>query len=246
MSNQKAKILVLVEGAKTDVNLMNHLISIYGIDEKHEIVSYDTNIYVLYKALFENGDSEDLDLLQVLKEKERDEEKKKILSEHYSDVLLIFDLDPHDRLYSENKVLRMLEYFNESSENGKLYLNYPMVESFYHMKTIPDMEYNTYEVSIKELRAKKYKTRVHNECRDGDYSKFAKNVKECNLVIKQNVEKALLISGAKSSEDDLPSTIATDVFSTQAKRINQEGSLFVLCTCVFYIVDYNPVFISAE
>ena len=35
-------------------------------------------------------------------------------------------------------------YFTESSEMGKLYLNYPMVEAFYHMKSIPDENYTSY------------------------------------------------------------------------------------------------------
>lgn len=31
-----SKILVIVEGAKTDLRLMKHLLNIYGIDKKHE------------------------------------------------------------------------------------------------------------------------------------------------------------------------------------------------------------------
>ena len=46
MDNEKAKILVLVEGAKTDVNLMEKLFSIYGISERHTIVSYNTNMHL--------------------------------------------------------------------------------------------------------------------------------------------------------------------------------------------------------
>lgn len=45
MDNAKAKILVLVEGAKTDVKLLKHLLSVYGIDQSHQIISYNTNIY---------------------------------------------------------------------------------------------------------------------------------------------------------------------------------------------------------
>ena len=39
MAEKKRKILVLVEGAKTDVALMERLFSIYQIDFKYEIVS---------------------------------------------------------------------------------------------------------------------------------------------------------------------------------------------------------------
>ena len=47
MAKMKRKILILVEGAKTDVNLMERLLSIYEFDFNYEIVSYCTNIYTL-------------------------------------------------------------------------------------------------------------------------------------------------------------------------------------------------------
>ena len=52
MNKQKAKILMPVEGEKTDVVLMKHLLDIYGISDRHQIVSYNTNIYVLYNRMF--------------------------------------------------------------------------------------------------------------------------------------------------------------------------------------------------
>ena len=91
----KSKILVIVEGAKTDFNLMKRLLNIYGISENHQIVSYNTNIYTLYNQLPDNYDDYDnIDLLQLLKEREKDESKRALLDERYSDILLIFDLDP--------------------------------------------------------------------------------------------------------------------------------------------------------
>ena len=77
MNKSKAKILMLVEGEKTDFVLMQRLLDIYGVNEKHEIVSYNTNIYVLYNHMFAGGDPDSLDLLQVLKEHEKDPLKKR-------------------------------------------------------------------------------------------------------------------------------------------------------------------------
>ncbi len=150
MDETKAKILMLVEGAKTDVVLMNHVLKLYGISDSHQIVSYNTNIYSLYDSLFASGDPNVLDLLQVLKENEKDEDKRTIFDARFSDVLLVFDLDSQDERYSREKIQQMLEYFNESSDNGKLYINYPMVESFYHMRAIPDPDYDSYIVTLEE------------------------------------------------------------------------------------------------
>ncbi len=119
----KTKILVLVEGAKTDVKLMAHLLSIYGIAADHEIVSYNTNIYTLYQQMFSDHEPDSYDVLQLLKEHERDENKKALFDQTYSDILLIFDLDPHAPDFSPEKITEMLKYFRESSDMGKLYLN---------------------------------------------------------------------------------------------------------------------------
>ena len=73
MDKQKTKILILVEGSKREISLMNHLLSIYGISESHQIVSYNTNIHVLYDSMFKDDDPDTLDLLQVLKEREKDD-----------------------------------------------------------------------------------------------------------------------------------------------------------------------------
>lgn len=243
MDDVKTKVLVLVEGEKTDVNLMSHLFNVYGISSKHQIVSYNTNIYVLYNQMFRNTSPEDVDLLQVLKEQEKDIEKKKIFDERYSDILLVFDLDPQDPLFSSDKIKSMVEYFVESSDMGKLYLNYPMVEAFYHMKEIPDSSYNDYRVTMDELYHKRYKTLVKEESRNGaDFASFAVNKEECNSVILQNIEKSWKIVEINRSRKDLmPSAI--DILSAQLKSISERKDLAVLCTCAFYIPDYNPKFL---
>ena len=243
MDKQNAKILMLVEGQKTDVKIMEHLLSVYGIRDHHQIVSYKTNIYVLYKKMFAADDPDSLDLLQVLKENEKDASKKHIFDERYSDILLIFDLDPQDTEFSSEKIHRMLEYFNES-ENGMLYINYPMVESYYHMKSLPDPEYQIRTVSLDDLERKEYKTRVRDECLC-NFRDFAQSKEECNIVIRQNLEKALRITG-KMADENLFLPLSLDILSVQDSKMKEDRILYVLCTCVFYIVDFNPKLIVSD
>lgn len=230
-----SKILVIVEGAKTDFNLMNRLLNVYGISETHQVVSYNTNIYTLYNQLPDDYDEYDnIDLLQLLKERERDESKLALLNERYTDILLIFDLDPQAPDFAPEKIIKMASYFTESTNMGKLYLNYPMVESFYHMSNIPDEKYNEYIVTLDDLKSKKYKQMVHNICRNGDYAKFASSKEECGIVIKQNLEKALSMI---NSNEDLPNSI--EILNKQLELLENQKLISVLCTCVFYIVEYN-------
>lgn len=245
MADEKSKILVLVEGQKTDYKLMEHLLQVYGIGEKHELVSYNTNIYTLYNELFRDGDPESLDILQVLKGHERDAEKKKLFDQRYSDILLIFDLDPQDPQFSPEKILEMISFFVESSDMGKLYLNYPMVEAFYHMKSIPDADYDTYTASMEELRAGTYKRRVNQENRNHNYRKFAVDKQECDVVIAQNIEKAWKIAETQQQEDVLLPQ-SWDVLKAQLKKLDDSQLVSVLCTCAFYIADYNPKLIQGN
>ena len=92
----KKKILLCVEGEKTEEKLLQYLFEIYGLDLDFTIVPYRTNIHQLYRQMFEDPDPASLDLLQVLKERERDPEKHALLSERYTDIFLVFDFEPQD------------------------------------------------------------------------------------------------------------------------------------------------------
>ena len=239
------KIMVLVEGPKNEVKLMKHLFSLYGIDEEYEIVSYCTNIYTLYKCIFdEYGGSQDVDLNQLLKSKEKDKAKHHIFDQRYTDTILVFDLEPQDPEFSSEKIMRMCDYFDNSSDNGMLYLNYPMIEAFWHMKSIPDPDFYTYYASITELKNRKYKQRVHDECRNGDPSKFAATRKECTVVILQNIRKAQALVNYTS--DDLFVPDMCDILAEEIKLIDTAQKIAVLCTCVFFIADYNPALLGPE
>jgi hypothetical protein len=181
-----------------------------------------------------------LDILLHLRSRETDPAKKAIFDRRYSEILLIFDFEPQDPDFTEDRIREMAGFFIESTEMGKLYINYPMAESFYHMKSIPDTDYDTYIATMDELKSKQYKARVNKENRNRDYTKFAVERNECNTVIRQNINKAWHILGEDANPAP-PNPIS--VLEAQIDKKNNEQAIAVLCTCVFYISDYNPAFI---
>ncbi|MDR3601631.1 MAG: hypothetical protein P4L49_14315 [Desulfosporosinus sp.] len=241
MPENKRKILILVEGARTDTVLMERLLAIYDIDAQYEIVSYCTNIYTLYSEMFGQNDPSVMDLLPLLKAREPVPEKKSIFDATYTDILLIFDLDPQAPDFSPEKIQQMAEYFVESTNMGKLYLNYPMVESFYHMSSIPDDRYNDYVATLDELREGIYKIRVNRENRNHDYRKFAVNLEECNVVIQQNISKAQRIIHEETDLEYIPEQ--AHILKAQLDLLSEEHKVAVLSTCPFFIPDYNPALI---
>lgn len=242
MANATRKILVLVEGAKTDVVLMERLFSLYHFDTKYQIVSYCTNIYTLYQEMFQDNDPFDIDLLQLLKSRESDSAQKALFDEIYSDILLIFDLDPQDHGFTPEKIHHMASFFVESSDMGKLYINYPMVEAFYHMASIPDKNYDTYYASLGELAAGTYKAKVNKINRNHDYRKFAATQQECSTVIRQNIRKAWRLVCCDALAEELPSQL--DILTAQLHSIQNDSQVAVLSTCVFFIPEYNPALLK--
>jgi hypothetical protein len=242
--SDKRKILVCVEGRRGDVRLMNRLFRTYGIDSHYEIVSYNTNIYALYSEMFLHQDPRDMDLLQVLKSREQDVEKKKLFDDDYTDVLLIFDMDPQDPSFSPEKLLAMTSHFSESTDTGKLYINYPMIESFYHMKSIPDESYDDRYVTLDELEKGLYKHIVSTECFTHDYKKFAALHEDLSIVIKQNIEKSCRIVGAEYKKThilpDQKEILARQLF----ELVSDRARVAVLCTCLFFIHDYNSALLA--
>ena len=235
---------MLVEGEKADVVVMRRLFALYPeLGADYQIVSYRTNIYVLYELFFKDADGPDsIDLLQALKSREPDAERKAIFDEKYTDTLLIFDLDPQDSLFTPEKIQSLQAYFTESSDMGRLYINYPMVEAFYHMTSIPDPLYLSRCVTMDELKAKTYKTRVNKETRMRSYTKFIIDREACSIVVRQNIEKAWHILNRKNCESLQGNIPLMDVLTAQMASLGN-GYLYVLCTCVFFVYEYNPALI---
>ncbi len=127
------KILVIGEG-KTDIGVIKRMFSAYG--KEVSVVSYKTDIYQLY-SLYENQgvDYENIDVQQVFLDNlsSLKQSEIKILQDKYVDVFLVFDFDPQSDQADIAKLKKLLTHFSDSSDMGKLYINYPMMESYQHI-----------------------------------------------------------------------------------------------------------------
>lgn len=106
---------------------------------------YDAEIYQLYRQLKDEEFA--IDMVDLLKE--RNKENAELLRDYTRDsfayIYLFFDYDAHSTLASDDKIVEMLNFFNNETENGLLYISYPMLEAIRHYK---DMQ------SFKELTVK--------------------------------------------------------------------------------------------
>ena len=123
-------ILLVFEGEKTEPRIFGNLKKTFFGSETNSIIhaTYNAEIYQLWKRV---RDDEFLDLIELLRE--RDERNQTRLAgierDDVSQIFLFFDYEGHATGATDEKIDKMLAHFNEETENGKLYISYPMVEA---------------------------------------------------------------------------------------------------------------------
>ena len=133
--------LFIVEGEDRDYRFLQQMLRTF-LKGKYEArvvaLSAAQNIYMLYERL--KDDDFETDLVELLRETDIGAREKLIgiRRQDISEIYLFFDYDiQEDNLPSGSRTLpgetieNMLEVFNNETENGKLYISYPMVEALY-------------------------------------------------------------------------------------------------------------------
>ncbi len=238
------KILVIVEGERKELNLVGRLRELF-MPQNISIASYGTSLYKLYDNLVDCSDCnfEDLDLLLVLKEHEPVVEKKAVFDEKYTDILLIFDFDPQDEKFDIEKIRKLMSYFNDSTDNGKLYINYPMVESFYHLANVRevmvDENFKDSKFTFQELVEHKYKRRVVIEGTDLDIKRMPKEQVE-NIMYQQVCKSNYILDGNYKVLEDYSQEKMLMLLDKQNNLLIHEGEAYVLNTCSFFVLEFYP------
>ena len=183
--NDESFILLITEGEKLDVKILNQVKNLFLPEREIKIFPICLNIYNLYQKMsnYDDFDSKFIDILIVIKEIIQEQESSNnpaflALERHQiSEIFLFFDYDGHDTLAPRypNCINEMLALFHNETHHGKLYINYPMVESYKH----PIQN----EVKIVEIFPKgHYKTSVAGIC-DKKFEKITKLNKNDWLVL---------------------------------------------------------------
>ena len=238
----KKKVLLLVEGDKKEQRLLNKLFQIYDAETSVEIVSYSTNIYALYNPLFKDAEEEQIDLFMLLRSREKNKARKKIFDEHFNEVILIFDFDPQDSQYSNEKLDRLMRYFNNSTTHGRLFINYPMVESLFHISSWNESQdvFNNHYIEKGNLLS--YKSIVDKEsCRYTDFKKFTRQ--QFDVLMKLNLLKVLFLLNVSPSGGLLcDAEKLYQIFQIESHALKEQEIVYVLNTCILYFYEYKPSF----
>ena len=125
----------IVEGEAREPLIIDNISKVFFGHGNFKIITLPAgqNIYMLWKRLKE--DDFDTDIIEVIREehKELEEQLAGLSRDDFSEVYLFFDYDGHHNNLGEgddgNVLEKMLISFDNETENGKLYISYPMVEA---------------------------------------------------------------------------------------------------------------------
>lgn len=244
MSKKKEYIAVISEGEKTEKQIINNLENNFTtFSNKIIFLSYKANIYNLFREIEED---EDIDIISLLKEKQIKANKirndvenidvSNINSDDISQIYLFFDYDGHDPEYSNEKISQMIEIFNNETENGKLYISYPMVEALKHLLK-NKVEIENYIVKIKENN--NYKNFVSKNSDFTDLRKF--KFEDWGFIISENLKRCLFLFEIKNLNYEIYSKRIDQesIFYKQLdKYISKEEKVLVLSAFPFFLIEY--------
>lgn len=132
-----------------------------------EIWIYGTNIYQLYDDIVKEygeewaKENDDIDLPFVVSKKKYPDKLR--YKKDFTNIILVFDYERHDTNFSEEKILEMQSCFVDAADMGKLYINYPMIESYQHLCQLPDCDFAERKIAVSLRPGKKYKSLVEQE-----------------------------------------------------------------------------------
>ena len=128
-----------------------------------------------------------------------------------------------------SRISEMLDMFDNETENGKLYINYPMVEAIRYTKYLPDSRFYTYTVNRQQCRDISFKNMADefsdyksldfltlNTRREATESEISSRTVNWGLIKEQNVVKAnYLCSGTLTLPKDKDTVSQKEIFNAQ-------------------------------
>jgi hypothetical protein len=248
-------ILCVFEGKKREPDIFRTLEYLFFPKGQTIVCSFGNNIYELYRQLKSLGGGGDL--VSILREKFENSPDSPFSPDtktsDFSEIFLFFDYDFQNRNLTieqmNRQISEMLELFNDETDNGQLYINYPMIEAIRYTKELPDSHFSEYCVSRTECQYKGFKdlTQLFSAYGSLDFIVFdfrkppsEKKVsfvkQNWALLEQQNVVKANMIC---NGEPDIPADKST---ISQKKIFESQLSQFILPKDEVAILSAFPLF----
>lgn len=245
MSLVSKKVLFITEGAVDELRLMKSICKDLCLKAGEiEFYSYLTDFHQFSRLVMSKGYKAvdgDIDVLLALKSQEKDALRRDILSQRYTDIYIIFDFDPHAMKPEFEKMRVLVSYFVDSSDMGRLFINYPMMQSYKHLRSLPDMGYKDRAVTLTEIRH--YKEIVSHEGMPELIRTHEYNHVQLYEIAYHNYCKREKILGRKYEMANVDSYDVSDdarLLDMQISGLQRFGRCQVLNTSSLIYMEYKP------
>lgn len=222
--HEKNKLFWLIFKCFPEINIDMNNVWIYG-----------TNIYLLYEDIAKeygiNWAEEEMDIdlpFVISKKQELDPIQYK---DDFTNIILVFDYERHDTNFSERKILEMQNSFSDATDMGKLYINYPMIESYQHLTNIPDCDFAERKIPVSMKPGSKYKELVGKESVIKRTVEFTSRIDDLmndhfginDMHIRQSCsEKIFELANAENIEAELQKILETAITGGRQKTLKYQ------------------------
>lgn len=194
-----------------------------------------------------------MDIRKVLLERHPEDGDK--LAGKFTDVILVFDYDPQDSLFNQDRLERLLLFFCDSSDvgHGRLFLNYPSVEPLRDFSQFGEMDFYESSVSGEVLPRHGYKRAVESReprVRIADFRAIAgpeladiiaMNVgKIQHLVLGSKIEDTVSWARRPRLSEACCQLDLLELLRFQGKAYDEKGIVYICGTCLFFTCENWP------
>lgn len=238
------KILFVYEGQKTEKKLS--IILKHYINLNKDVVietSFCGNLYSLYTSLNNSKEEFDEDIIPILKSRYDNPNLDKYDRNSFGSIYLFFDYDSHAHDFNFEKLSKLLSFFNNETENGKLFISYPMIEALKHIANLDNKDSFLNDTYLCK-DGKKYKGHVncYSDVRVKNCFSNRKttdtNIENYNIIIDFHCCKAnYIINENKEFPEQL--ILQKDILNFQYNNSNNnEGKIYTLSSYPLMLLDY--------
>ena len=243
------RIAVIVEGDKRELDYWEQIKRYFFPKKSIDFLTLAAgeNIYMLWKKMKE--DDFETDIIEVVREysSQSAEKLNGLTRTQFSEIYLFFDLDPHqNNLKKEDtgsffEVLReMIESFDNETENGKLFISYPMCEAIRDFKDATScMAFYKCKITIEEVRSYKQFTGDRNAnsiINQYDFDKWMTILSvflyRCRCLYGKPLESRDILQWYRKKVN------IKGIFQIEKQLLESRGLVFVLSAFPEFLLDY--------
>ena len=232
----------IVEGEAREPLIIGNISKVFFGQGNFKIITLPAgqNIYMLWKRL--KADDFDTDIIEVLREEHEELEKQLegLNRGDFSEVYLFFDYDGHQNNLGEdddgNALEQMLISFDNETENGKLYISYPMVEALRDFEEGKCGKNGQCFVSVGEMGNYKFMSAnhsLHPQFKDYDFTVWKNLIEVFAMRISCLMNQEITIAYEQYTKMINP----FEIYKMEEYEIHKQR-VFILSAFPEFLVDY--------